>query len=106
MIKTIEVTVNGFAPVTFSHVSASAAFAAAWRAYCSYDDSCSFRRFMQISTRRSVPNPPGVGDQIKVSGRLAWSLEPPAHTRAFVYDGERVPMRAHHSEIELAEKAA
>ncbi|MBV48199.1 MAG: hypothetical protein CMN10_07030 [Roseobacter sp.] len=101
-IKTIEVTVQGFPPVTASHVTAAAAFADVWRKYQVYDDRCTFRRFMEIATRRVVPNPPGVGDPINVCGRPAWSLEPPAHTRAFVYDGERVPMRAHHSEIEDA----
>lgn len=99
-ICTIEVTVQGFPPVQKSHVSAGAAFAAVWEDYRSYDDLCSFRKFMSIARRRSVPNPSGVGEKILVCGKPALALEPEGHTRAFVYEGERNIMRAHHAEIQ------
>lgn len=98
-IKTIEVTVTGHAPVLFSDRSVSAAFAQAWQAYCSAYD-CTFRHFMQIARRVTVPNPAGVGEPIRVLGRNAWTLESRKHTTRFLYDGERVIMTAHHSEIE------
>lgn len=99
MIKTIEVNIDGFPPVEFAHVSASAAFARAWESYCSAYQ-CTFKEFMQIARRRVVPNRKGVGEPIRVCGRNAWTLEPQGHTTLFVYDGEKVPMSAHHSEVE------
>ena len=98
-IKTIEVNIRGFPPVTYSHVSASAAFARAWESYCSAYE-CTFKHFMTIARRHIIPNPPGVGEPIRVLGRNAWTLEPQKHTTQFVYDGEKVVMTAHHSEIE------
>ena len=100
MVATIEVTVDGFPPVQVSHANANSAFIAAWNSYTSYDDRCSFRTFMTIAKRRKIANPPGVGEPIRVLGRRAWTLEPIRHTTRFVYDGERVALSAHHSEIE------
>ena len=97
-VTTIEVTVRGVSS-RFSHVSASAAFADAWR---SYSDcyGCSFRDFMRVAIRRTIPNPPGVGDPIRVLGRNAWALEPRRHSTRFVYADGRVVMTAHHSDIQ------
>ena len=97
-IKTIEVFIEGFPPVEFSHVSASAAFAEAWRSYCSAYQ-CTFKEFMKIARRRTVPNPKNVGLPITVCGKNAWTIEPPQHTTKFVYDGEKTIMSAHHSEM-------
>lgn len=98
-ITTIEVSITGLNPVKFSHVSASAAFARAWREYrLAYD--CTFKHFMSIARRRIIENPAGVGAPIRVCGRNAWTLEPRQHTTKFVYDGEVTIMIAHHSEIE------
>ncbi len=98
-VKTIEVSVDGYGVAMFTHVSASAAFARAWESFCSAYE-CSFKEFMKMARRRSVKNPPGVGLPIRVLGRNAWTIEPLKHTTQFVYDGERVIMSAHHSEIE------
>lgn len=98
-IKSIEVSVRGFDPVVYSHVTAAAAFSRAWSDYC-HAFECTFRHFMTIARRRTVENPAGVGEPIRVCGRNAWTLEPRRHTTRFVYDGERVVMTAHHSEIQ------
>lgn len=98
-VTTIEVTVDGFPPMGFSHVSAAAAFAAAWRQYC-HAYECTFREWMTKAKRRKIDNPAGVGAPIRVLGRNAWTLEPRQHSTKFVYDGESVAMCAHHSEIE------
>ena len=98
-VKTIEVTVKGFPPVLVSHRTPSKAFARAWEQYCSYDDGCSFGKFMQIARRKTVDNPPGVGEAVTVLGRSAWTVEPRQHTTKFIYcDGGPI-MSAHHSEI-------
>lgn len=102
-VVTIEVTVGSHSPALFSHVSPSAAFASAWRAYQSAYE-CSFRDFMRVARRRKVPNPPGVGDAVRVCGRNAWMIDPHDHCPQFVYDGERTIMRAHHSEVETGHR--
>lgn len=99
MIKTICVSVTGYGEATFSHISSAAAFASAWRSFRSARD-CTFKEFMRMAHRRVVPNPPGVGAPIRVSGRNAWVIEPNEHSPAFVYDGEKVIMRAHHMDVE------
>lgn len=72
-IRTYSVTVRGFElePVRISARSPSKARAAAWRYYLSYDDSCSFSRFLSMSTIQRIENPAGVGDRILVGGLLA-----------------------------------
>lgn len=98
-IKSIEVSVGGFDPVVYSHVSPAAAFVRAWGDYCNAYE-CTFRHFMKIARRRKVENPEGVGAPIRVCGRKAWTIEPRRHSTRFVYDGERTIMTAHHSEIQ------
>jgi hypothetical protein len=104
-IHTIMVSVTGYGEATFSHVSPSAAFAAAWRSFRSARD-CTFKEFMSMASKLHIPNPPGVGDPIRVSGRNAWVIEPHHHSPAFVYDGERVVLRAHHSDVERGHSEA
>lgn len=98
-VTSIEVSISGFPPVVYSHVTAAAAFARAWSDYCNAYE-CTFGHFMKIARRRKIENPAGVGSAIRVCGRNAWTLEPRRHSTRFVYDGERTMMVAHHSEIQ------
>lgn len=104
MAKTIEVIVDGFAPMQYSAATASAAFMEAFRAYCSAYPKCTFKRFLQISSRKTIRNPPGVGDPIRVNGRNAIALEPRQHLTRFYYLGEKTSRVAHHSDIEEVDK--
>lgn len=98
-IVTIEVSVTGYGSARFSHISTGAAFASAWRAFQSASD-CTFKEFMKLASRCKVDNPPGVGEPIRVLGRNAFMIDPHDNSPAFVYVGEKVILRAHHSDVE------
>lgn len=98
-IHTLRVSVFGYGEAQVSHVSPGAAFAEAWRMFCNAHE-VSFRRFMIMAHRVSIPNPPGVGDPVRVCGRNAWIVEPHQHAPKFIYKGERAILSAHHSDIE------
>ncbi len=72
-VRTYSVTVRGFEhePVKISARTASKARAQAWHLYCHYDDSCTFRQFLGMSTICRIENPPGVGDRVMIGGILA-----------------------------------
>lgn len=99
-VKTIVVSVPGYGEATFSNRTVGAAFADAWRAFNSACD-CSFKDFMKRANRIVIPNPPGVGDPIRVCGRDAFTLEPLAHSTRFIYADDGHAMVAHHSDIEV-----
>ena len=98
-IVTIEVSVTGYGSARFSHRSASAAFASAWRAFRSARD-CTFKEFMKLAQRRKIDNPPGVGEPIRVMGRNAWMIDPHDHSPAFIYADGGPILRAHHGDVE------
>jgi hypothetical protein len=69
-IKTYSVTVRGFenASIKIWARTPSEARAQAWRSYLSFDDGCSFTKFVTMSTIKRIENPPGVDDRILVGG--------------------------------------
>lgn len=98
-LVTIEVSVTGYGTATFTHVSANAAFVSAWHSFQSACD-CTFKDFMKRAARKRVPNPKGAGDPIRVLGRNAWRVDNDPHSPCFVYCGDKVIMRAHHTDVE------
>lgn len=81
MLKTYEVTIDGFPPVVFSATSPGKARADAWRSYTNAYE-CSFRDFLKISriARCDVPADDGYGYV-----RRAYSVDPKV--------GQRVRLR-------------
>lgn len=99
-VKTISVSVDGYGTATFSNGTASGAFMDAYRAFLHAAPECTFREFLTRAYRLYMPNPPGVGEPIRVFGRNAWTLEPLRRgvTRFVYVDGGRA-MSAHYSDI-------
>lgn len=93
------VAVLGFPPTIVIASSASQARARAWREYQSYDDRCSFKKFMGIC--KSIKLTKRDFQQIAVNGKPARLLPSESldqNTVKFVYAGTDVIMRAHHME--------
>lgn len=66
-IKAFSVTVEGFSPVTYCARSPAKARARCWRAFTA-SHTCTFRRFLEISTISRIENQPGVGDRVLIAG--------------------------------------
>ena len=109
IVRTYEVTVRGFElePVKVSARTPSKARARVWRMYCSYDDSCDFRKFLSMSSLRRVPNPSGVGDRIIVGGLPATRvLGNGGQYVAFMRDGEDAILYSHPADVEPVRNGA
>tara|TARA_R110002074_G_scaffold253081_4_gene425110 strand:+ start:10517 stop:10867 length:351 start_codon:yes stop_codon:yes gene_type:complete len=93
------VTVLGFPTVNVIASSSSQARARAWREYQSYDDRCSFKKFMSIC--RNISLTKRDFQQIAVNGKPARLLPGESldqNTVKFVYAGTDVVMQAHQLE--------
>lgn len=100
-IKTYEITVRGFPPMLYSARSRAQARARCWRDYSVMDDrETRFVDFLKRSTIRAVPNPPGIGERIKVAGELATRVIGHGQYTYFMLDGSDTILCAHPSEVE------
>jgi hypothetical protein len=93
-VRTYAVHVDGFPAVLYCARHPAKATAQAWRAYTSAYD-VSFQQFLRISRTRRVPNPPGVGDRIMVSGVPATRVISRGQYVAFIQDNDDAVLFAH-----------
>jgi len=105
-IKTYRVSVDGFSDVYFSARSPAKARATAYRAYTSYDDTCTFKRFLEISSIRRGADPAGVGERVTIGGQPATRVIPSGgsdghyvYRDAYMRDDSEVIFTAHPSEV-------
>lgn len=86
-IRTYEITVRGFPPALYCARSPSQA---RYRCYIDFTSAydVTFRDFLKTSTIRVVPNSPGTGDRILVSGKPATRVRAhgSGHYIHFIYD--------------------
>jgi hypothetical protein len=105
-IKTYSVSVEGFSPILWSARTASKARATAYRQYLHYDDGCTFRRFLEMSSIRRATDPDFVGKRVVICGRPATAVIPSCGydgifkpTPAFMRDDNDVIFTAHPSDV-------
>lgn len=101
MLKRYAVDINGFPTVYFNAADASKARAKAFRAYQSYDDQATFKRFLQINTIRRAPKTPHYGEPILAMGEPAYYVGQVGENVVFARPGELHTMTSHPLDVHL-----
>lgn len=100
-LRTYGVIVDGFPSQLYSARTPAQARAACWRDYLGYNSGVSFKRFLAISSINRVPNPPGVGERVLVSGRVAIRcVGNHGHYVRFMWDDENVVLLSHPADVQ------
>ena len=99
-IRSYAVKVEGFLEHTYSARSAPQARVQCWRQYLSYDSDTTFGQFLRMSSIRSVPNPPGVGERILVGGLPATRVQPVGQYVGFMRDDSDAVLCSHPADVE------
>jgi hypothetical protein len=105
-IRTYEISVDGWGEAKYSARSPGKARARAYSDWSSAaGSSCTFGEFLTFSTVRRVPDPPGCGDRIVVSGETVTRVYHPLMGSNYVYfmrdDGDAV-LSSHPSDVSSA----
>ena len=107
-IRTYEISVHGFPPGLYCARSPAKARARCYRDYSATFDCATFKDFLKISTLRTVPNPPGVGDRIMVGSLPATRIYHPCagHYTWFMRDDSDTILCSHPADVQPMPAAA
>jgi hypothetical protein len=103
-MKLFDVSVVGFGSIEpFITTSRGKAFAAAYRAFCSYSDVATFKEFLKIArVRKSDRQPPKrFGDEISVMGLRAFYVGRSGQYIEFVKPNDDYTLLSHPSDVEF-----